>query len=153
VDTAANSSVQGWRRYAAVAFISVWLCVQLVVPLTQKLGVDPFALRYRYARYSWAMFSRPVPRFEVSIFRMRAGGDREPVPGIERYVRGYRSPAPMPMIAIYSSDAEVLDRFTRLVTTLARERHDGYAYVASIRWTANHPGGSKSVEIRADATP
>jgi hypothetical protein len=152
VDTA-GSRVQGWRRYAALAFIGAWLGVQLAVPLVQKLGVDPFAPRYRYARYSWAMFSRPVPRFEVSIFRTRGAGEREPVPGIERYVRGYRSPAPMPMIAIYSSDEEVLDRFTRLVSTLARERHDGYAYVASIRWTAKHSGASDSVEIRADAAP
>jgi len=149
----AGFSVRGWRRYAALTFIAVWLAIQVTVPLVQKLGGDPFAPRYRYARYSWAMFSRPVPHFEVSIFRTRGAGDREPVPGIDRYVRGYRSPAPMPMIAIYSSDAEVLDRFTRLVTTLARDRHDGYAYVALIRWTANHPGGADSMEIRADAAP
>jgi hypothetical protein len=136
----------------ALTFISVWLSIQVVVPLVQKLGFDASGLRYRYARYSWAMFSRPVPRYEVSIFRTRGAGDREPIPGIERYVRGYRSPDPMPMTSIYSSDDEVLDRFTRLVTALARERRDGYAYVASIRWTANHPGVSVPVEVRSDAT-
>lgn len=148
-----GSGLQGWRRYAAAAFIGVWLSIQIGAPLAQKFGFDPLGLRYRYARYSWAMFSRPVPRYEVSLFRTRGAGAREPIPGIERFVRGYRSPAPMPMVAIYSSEDEVLERFTRLVTAMARERRDGYAYVASIRWTANHAGAAGPVDVRADATP
>jgi hypothetical protein len=102
VTDTAGSGVRGWRRYAALTFITVWLAVQVTVPLVQKLGLDPFAPRYRYARYSWAMFSRPVPRFEVSIFRTRGVGDREPVPGIDRYVRGYRSTHPTRKCSIAS---------------------------------------------------
>jgi hypothetical protein len=99
------------------------------------------------------MFSRLVPRYEVSLFRKRGEGDGEPIPDIERYVYGFRSPEPMSMLAIYSSEAEVLDRFTRLVAAIARERRDGYTYVAAIRWTAHRPGHSDYVELRADATP
>jgi hypothetical protein len=131
----------------------MWLAVQIAVPFVQKFDLEGPGLSYRYARYSWAMYSRLVPRYEVSLFRTRGAGDREPIPDIGRYVRGYRSPEPMPMMARYTSESEVLDRFTRLVTAIARERRDGYTYVASIRWTANRPGVSDLAELRADAVP
>jgi hypothetical protein len=150
---ATGSEARGWRRLAAAAFIVVWLSVQIVVPLLQKLDIERPGSPYRYARYSWAMFSRLVPRYEVSIFRVRAGGPREPIPDIGRYVRGYRSPDPMPLLAIYSSEEEVLDRYARLVEAIARERRDGYTYVASIRWTAHRPGTADAVELRAHAVP
>jgi hypothetical protein len=153
VPHATGSTLSGWRRHAAAAFILLWLGVQLVLPLVQKLDLDRPGSPYRYARYSWAMFSRLVPRYEVSLYRTRAAGAREPIPDIGRYVRGYRSPEPMPLIAIYSSEEEVLDRFSRLVTAVAQERRDGYTYVASIRWTAHRPGTADSVELRADAVP
>ena len=148
-----DSEICGWRRYGTAAFIVVWISVQVVVPLVEKFDLRGPGVRYRYARYSWAMFSRLVPRYEVSLFRTRGVGDREAIPEIAHYVRGYRSPDPMPMIAIYSSEDEVLDRFTRLVRAIARERRDGYTYVASIRWTAHRPGLSDGAELMARAEP
>jgi hypothetical protein len=145
-----DSEVSGWRRYAITGFIVLWLAVQMVVPLVQKFELPTF--RYRWARFSWAMYSRLLPRYEVRLFRTRGGGAAEPIPDIDRYVRGYRSPEPMPMIAIYVSEDEVHDRFSRLVTYLAREQRDGYTYVASIRWTDyQRPDVAGLVEFRAEA--
>jgi hypothetical protein len=140
-----------WRRAATGTFIVAWLAVQIVVPFVQKFELP--SLRYRYARYSWAMFSRLGPRYEVSVFRVRGTGEPEPIPDIDRVVRGYRSPDPMSMIATYWSEDEVHDRFSRLVAHLARERRDGYTYVASIRWIRYHADGVPGVvEFRADGT-
>jgi hypothetical protein len=145
-----SSEVFGWRRRAIVAFIVLWLAVQIVVPLVQKFELPTF--RYRWARFSWAMYSRLLPRYEVRLFRARGAGAAEPIPDIDRYVRGYRSPEPMSMIAIYVSEDEVHDRFSRLVTYLAREQRDGYTYMASIRWTDyQRPGVAGLVEFRAEA--
>jgi hypothetical protein len=152
----ADATVSGagrWRRHLTVTFIVVWFAVQIAVPFVQKFDLEQAGLSYRYTRYSWAMFSRLVPRYEVTLFRTRGAGDREPIPDVGRYVRGYRSLDPMPMMAIYTSESEVLDRFARLVTAIAQERRDGYSYVASIRWTANRPGVSDHAELRADALP
>src|SRR2546422_6756839 len=138
------------RRYATTAFIVVWLSAQIVVPLVQKFELP--TLRYRWARYGWAMYSRLGPRYEVRLFRTRGGGAAEPIPDIGRDVRGYRSPEPMPMIALYWSEDEVHDRFSRLVSYLARQRRDGDTYVASIRCTQyQRPGLSDLVEFRAEA--
>ncbi len=147
-----ESPLTGWRRHAAGAFIVVWLAVQIAVPVAQKLDLGAPGSPYRYARYSWAMFSRLVPRYEVRLYRTRAGGAPEAIPDMDRWVHGYRSPEPMRMSAIYTSEGEVLDRFSGLVRAIARERGDGYTYVAAIRWTANRPSGADSVEVRADAT-
>jgi hypothetical protein len=147
-----ESTLTGWRRHAAVAFIVVWLAVQIAVPLAQKLDLGAPSSPYRYARYSWAMFSRLVPRYEVRLYRTRAGGAPEAIPDIDHWMHGYRSPEPMPMSAIYTSEGEVLGRFSGLVTAIAHERRDGYTYVAAIRWTANRPSGAATVEVRADAT-
>ena len=68
------------------------------------------------------MFSSIGPRYEVRLFRTRGTGGEEPIPEMPRYVRGYRSPEPMRMRAIYWSEDEVLDR------------HDGYTYVVSVQW-------------------
>jgi hypothetical protein len=141
----------GARRHVTHGFIVAWLVVQIGVPFVQKF--DPPALQPRWARYSWAMFSRLRPRYEVRLFRTR-DGEPEPIPDIGREVRGYRSPGPMRMTARYVSEDEVHDRFARLVDHLARRRRDGATYVASIRWTAHQrpdvPGVS---EFRARAAP
>ena len=56
----------------------------------------------------------------------------------------------MPMLALYVSEDEVHDRFSRLVSYLAREQRDGYTYVARIRWTDYPPAGAPTVvEFRA----
>jgi len=40
----------------------------------------------------------------------------------------------MRMDAAYWSEDEVLDRLGRLVAFIARDRRDGYTYVATVRW-------------------
>jgi hypothetical protein len=139
-----------WRRGLIAAFIVAWLSVQVVVPFVQKFELP--SLSYRWARFSWAMFSRLGPRYEVRLFRTRGAGPAEAVPGIEHDVRGYRSPEPMRMIARYWSEREVHDRLARLVRHLADERRDGYTYVASVRWTAyRSPDVPEQLEFRAEA--
>jgi hypothetical protein len=148
-----RTSASGWRRHVASAFIVVWLSVQIGVPIVQKLDAERPDSPYRYARYSWAMFSRLVPRYELSLYRVRGSAAPEPIPNIGHYVKGYRSPQPMRLMAIYSSEEEVIDRYGRLVGTIAAERRDGYTYVAFIRWTAHRLGTRETVELRADALP
>lgn len=144
------SRVSGSRSYATAAFIILWLVIQIILPLVQKFELPTF--RYRWARFSWSMYSRLGPRYEVRLFRIRDGGVAEPIPDVSRYVSGYRSPEPLPMIATYVSEEEVHDRFSRLVTHIARDRRDGYTYVASIRWTAyQRPIVPGLVEFHADA--
>lgn len=139
-----------WRTYAVALFIVAWLSVQIVVPFVQKFELP--SLRYRWARYSWGMFSRLGPRYEVTLFRTQGPGPPEPIPDIGGYVSGFRSPDPMPRIALYGSEEEVHDRFARLVAFLARERRDGYTYVASIRWTGYQAAAVPGrVEFRAEA--
>jgi len=145
------TDIRGWRRHAAKAFIVAWLSIQIVTPVVQKFELPAF--RYRWARFGWAMYSRLVPRYEVRLFRVSGAGPTEPIPTIDRYVRGYRSPEPMTMLALYVSEDEVHDRFSRLISYVAREQRDGYTYVASIRWTDYPPAGMPTVvEFRATST-
>lgn len=145
-----ESEASGWRRHGLIAFIVVWLSVQIGFPLVQKVERSTF--RYRYTRFSWAMFSRITPRYEVQLFRTRGDRGPEPIPEIGRYVRGYTSPGPMRMAATYVSEDEVHDRFFRLVSHLARHQHDGYTYIASIRWTGQQRLGVPTLmEFRAEA--
>jgi len=147
---ATESAPSGWRRRAAVAFIVVWMVVQIGVPFVQKFELP--SLKYRWARYSWAMFSRPGPRYEIRLFRTRAEGPSEPIPEIRRYVRGYRSPDPMSLYAPYWTEDELLDRLARLVTHIARDRRDGYTYVAEVRWLAYQRADLPlRTELRADS--
>lgn len=129
---ASPSGLSGWHRRGAATFIVLWIAVQILVPLWQKFPPPDF--HYRWARYSWGMFSSIGPRYEVRLFRTRGTGGEEPIPEMPRYVRGYRSPEPMRMRAIYWSEDEALDRLARLVAFIARDRHDGYTYVASVQW-------------------
>lgn len=147
---ASESGLSGWRRHAAVAFIVLWLGVQIGVPFVQKFELS--SLQYRWARYSWAMFSRPGPRYEIRLFRTRAEGPSEPIPEIRRYVRGYRSPEPMSRHAPYWTEDELLNRLARLVTHIARVRQDGYTYVAEVRWLAYQRADLPLwTELRADS--
>jgi len=119
------SGLSGWRRRGAAAFIVLWIAVQALVPLWQKFPPPDF--HYRWARYSWGMFSSIGPRYEVRLFRTRGTGAEQPIPEMPRYVRGYRSPEPMRM-------------------------RDGYTYVASVQWL----GGQRAdlperSELRAQA--
>ena len=145
-----SSELSGWRRRSAAAFIILWIGAQLLIPLWQKFPPPDF--RYRWARYSWGMFSQVRPRYEVRLFRTRGGGAAEPIPEVGRYVRGYRSPDPMREAAAYWSEDEVLDRFARLVAFIARERRDGYTYVATVEWISGQRADlSERSELRAQA--
>jgi len=147
-----TTGTSGWRRRGAAAFIALWLSVQVLVPLLQKF--DPPEFRYRWARYSWGMFSLIWSRYEVRLFRTRGDGGPEPIPEVARYVRGYRSPDLMRMRTVYWSEAEALDRFARLLSFIARDQHDGYTYVASIRWIRIPPDDLPAhTEIRVHAAP
>jgi hypothetical protein len=152
VPDATESGYSSWRRRAVTAFIVFWLMFQIGVPLVQKFELPGF--HYRWARYSWGMFSRLGARYEIELFRTRNGGTREPIPEMSRYVRGYRSPEPMARYAAYWTEDELLDRLSRLVTFIARERHDGYTYVAAVQWLryqrADLPARS---ERRAESRP
>jgi hypothetical protein len=147
-----------WGRRGAAAFIALWLSIQVLVPWLQKFPPPDF--QYRWARYSWGMFSFVGSRYEVRLFRTADRGDTEPIPEMGRYVRGYRSPEPMRLRTVYWSEAEVLDRFSRLVSFIARDRRDGYTYVASIQWTRPRRGDQSAPihqpaqsEIRVHAAP
>ena len=147
-----TTGTSGWRRRGVAVFIAVWLSVQVLVPLLQKFAPPDF--QYRWARYSWGMFSLIGSTYEVQLFRTQGDGGVEPVPEVGRYVRGYRSPDPMRMRTVYWSEAEALDRFSRLLSFIARDRHDGYTYVAYIRWTRVPPGDLPAhTEIRVHAAP
>jgi hypothetical protein len=122
----------GGRRYLVRAFIILWLTVQTVGPFVQKFEIPSF--RYRYARFSWAMFTRALPVYDAALFRINETGEREPIPDIDRYIPGYQSPNPMRLKVHYLTVEEVQDRFARLITQIARDRSDGYVYVASIHW-------------------
>lgn len=134
-----SSELSGWRRRGVAAFIVLWIGVQVLLPLWQKFPPPGFG--YRWARYSWGMFSHIGPDYEVRLFRTRGGDPPEPIPEMGRYVRGYRSPGPMRMHGTYWSEDEVLDRLARLVTFIARERRDGYTYVASVEWIKGQRAG------------
>jgi hypothetical protein len=59
----------------------------------------------------------------------------------------------MTMLALYVSEDEVHDRFSRLISYVAREQRDGYTYIASIRWTEHPPAGVPTVvEFRATSS-
>ncbi len=152
VPHATESVPSGWRRHAAAAFIVLWLAVQLLVPLVQKFELPGF--HYRWARYSWGMFSRLGPRYEIRLYRTRDGGGAEPIPDVGRYVRDYRSPEAMATYAAYWTEDEVLDRFARLVTHIAGDRRDGYTYVAAVQWIRYQRADLPvRTELRAESAP
>lgn len=141
-----------FHRAQVSLFIALWIAVQVIIPFTQKFELP--SLRYRYGRFSWAIFSRLVPVYEARLFRVNRAGQQEAIPDIDRCVAGYRSPEPMRRDAMYVTPQEVQDRLTRLVTYIARERRDGYEYVASVRWIKHRgPEVSEQWEFRTLAAP
>jgi hypothetical protein len=60
----------------------------------------------------------------------------------------------MARYAAYWTEDELLDRLSRLVTFIARERHDGYTYVASVQWLRyQRPDLPARSERRAESRP
>ncbi len=120
------------RRRLISGFIVVWLAAQIIVPFVRKFDFPSF--RYRYATFSWAMYSKPALVYDVSLFRSGKPGQSEAIPNVEQFVYEYQSPQPMRMREYYRSESEVQERFARLITHIARRSDDGHTYVVSIHW-------------------
>lgn len=120
------------RRNLISILIVVWLSLQIAIPFARKFGTFPF--HYQYATFSWAMFSKPAIRYEVSIFRKNRDGVKEAIPDIGRFVYGYRSPELMKQRNHYRSPAEIKDRFAQLVRHIAERSDSNFQYSVEIRW-------------------
>ena len=81
------------RRRLISGFIVVWLAAQIIVPFVRKFDFP--RLRYRYATFSWAMYSKPALVYDVSLFRRGKPGQSEAIPNVRQFVQGYQSPEPM----------------------------------------------------------
>lgn len=120
------------KRCLVNGFIVFWLAVQILIPFVRKFDFPHF--RYRYATFSWAMYSKPALIYEISLFRINASGQREAIPNSGKILYGYRSPEPMQQREYYLSEAQVQERFERLVTSIARQMKNGHGYGVSVRW-------------------
>ena len=120
------------RRRLISGFIIAWLAVQIIVPFVRKIDFPHF--RYRYATFSWAMYSKPALIYDVSLFRTDKPAQSEAIPTMGQFVYGYQSPQPMRIREYYRSRDEVQEWFARLITDIARRAHDNRTYVVSIRW-------------------
>ena len=127
-----------------------WLGLQLVVPFVLKF--DLRTGEYHYSRWAWAMFSRLPLEYEVELYRESAAGAREPWPDLDDIWRGVQTGRRVD--TRYASRSEVEDRFAALVAHVARERRDGWTYVAELRWTENgSPGHPPLWTSRVHAEP
>ena len=126
---ALSSVMEERRRRRLIGLgIALWLGLQIGVPLVRKFELP--TLRYRYASYSWAMFSRPSDPKTLDLHRRNASGRREPIPGLDRFVSDIPGqPWRMP----YRSDAEIDAWITRLVEHIAERSEAGWEYVAVLR--------------------
>ena len=121
------------RKYLISAWIVIWLAIQILVPLFRKFDLPH--LRYRYATFSWAMYSKPALLYDVSLFRINPLGQKESIPHIEQFVRGTHSPQPMRMREYYRSETEIKERLTRLVAHIARHEPDHDRRIGvSVQW-------------------
>ena len=128
----------GKRRFLVGAFIILWLAVQIIVPFVNKFELPSF--RYRnIANFGWSPFSTPSMVYELSLYAEGEDGEKEPIPNIERYVMGLRSPGPIRLTAPNYGVEHVQNRYARLVTHIAKDRQDGRIYVVSIHWIRHYP--------------
>ncbi len=120
------------RRYLISGFIFTWLAVQITVPFFRKFDFPHF--RYRYATFSWAMYSKPALVYDVSLFRRGKPGQSEAIPNVGQFVHEYQSPQPMRIREYYRSEVQVQEQFARLIRHIAKQADDGRTYVVSIHW-------------------
>ncbi len=120
------------RRRLISGFIVIWLAVQIMVPFVRKFDFPSF--HYRYATFSWAMYSKPALVYDVSLFRTDKPAQSEAIPNVGQFVHEYQSPQPMRMREYYRSRHEVQEQFARLITHIARRADDSRTYVVSIHW-------------------
>src|SRR5215469_12420746 len=158
IDRSAFAASTGWRRYFSLAFIYLWLAIQIGGPFTQKFELP--SLRYRYARFAWAMYSQPSAHIEVTMYRTDDQGElREAIPDIARYGVWYRSPETMHLGDSFDTELEAKERFAALIRFIAKKQRDGYTYVVSGRTYVvsgratknNNPGIPNQWEFRAKA--
>ena len=144
IDRSAFAASTGWRRYLSLAFIYLWLAIQIGGPFTQKFELP--SLRYRYTRFAWAMYSQPNAHMEVTMYRTDDQGEvREAIPDIARYGVWYRSPQTMHLGDSFDTELEANERFAALIRFIAEKQRDGYTYVVtgrtygvSGRWTKDN---------------
>lgn len=137
----------GRQRRVVGAFIAVWLALQIGLPLVRKFELP--SLRYRHRTYGWSMFSRPERRLTVDLHRRDVTGRREPIPGLERFVRGMPVPGE-PWHLPYRSEPEVEAWLARLVEHVAQRSTAGWEYVATVRWLRTlEPGWQVERELSA----
>jgi hypothetical protein len=95
------------------------------------------SFRYRYAKFSWAMFARPPLLYELEIYRISREGKKEPIPHIKQYLPWYRPPGPLILNHSYYSVEEAQIRLSRLTTMIAEREGTEDSYVASVHWIRN----------------
>lgn len=134
------------RRRLIGAGIALWLGLQIGVPLARKFELP--SLRYRYTTYSWGMFSRPADRKTLDLHRRNASGQREPIPGLDRFVSDALA-APGPWRMPYRSEAEIEAWFTLLVEHIAERSEAGWDYVAVLRSRGRPGEGPREWEVSA----
>src|SRR5215813_8610886 len=118
IDRSACAAPTGWRRSLSLAFIYLWLAIQIGGPFTQKFELP--SLRYRYTRFAWAMYSQPSAHMEVTMYRTDDQGEvREAIPDIERYAVSYRSPETIQLLIDYDSESEAEERLAALIRFIA----------------------------------
>ncbi len=121
------------RELLILIFIAVWIFVQMAIPFIRKFELSPF--KYRYATYSWAMFSKPALRYEVSFFRKKPGGEKEAIPDMNKFDFRYRSPESTSRNEYYQSTAEIKNRFRQLIQYIAQHEDPNFKYGVLLRWT------------------
>ena len=81
------------------------------------------------------MYGRLPIVYDVILYRDQGDGTLYAIDGLNRYVRGLRSPGPTRRNEHYRSVEEVERWYAELVTVLAAEA--GGRYVAVIHWQSN----------------
>ena len=133
------------RRLIGVG-IALWLGFQIGVPLVRKFELP--SLRYRYTTYTWGMFSRPADRKTLDLHRRNASGQREPIPGLDRFVSDVPAPGQSWRVP-YRSDAEIEAWVTLLVEHIAERSEAGWEYVAVLRARGRPGEGPREREMSA----
>lgn len=120
------------KQKVTAGLILVWLTLQIVIPFARKFDLPHF--QYRYATFSWAMYSKPGLYYDVSLYCEGPEGIRKGIPDIKKYVREYASPEPLSMHDYYRTKDQIQDWHARLVKAIAKNKKDGALYGVSIRW-------------------
>lgn len=130
-ENAGKSTGKARSRAAVALFIVAWLAVQILVPFVRKFELPGF--RYRFATFSWAMFSHEPVRYSVTLFRISDEGRREPIPGIDLVAPGFATPEQQRFDS-YRSIKQIQAWYRALIEHVAERAGDGRTYGVSVRW-------------------